>query len=452
MMINPTAAKRLTVLKGAAVAGVLATTGLAAATADAQVFVINNGTNTALNTSQLISDIGTANTNGGTNTILLGAGAYAPSTALPTITDPQLTISGLHTVQGANGGGVVFTGGGFTTDTPTITVAPAGGLTLEGMSLRAMGVLNGAFPAIDDQGTLNGYDVSIEANNAEATMLVEPGASSTLTASSVFANQGVGVDNEGGTVQLNNDTFAQELNTNAVLDNSGTTNATNSIFTQNGTNNGLTSCAVPLNASDHSVDTDASCTAAGDTTSTQAAQTLGQLRSNGGPAVTASIPSTTGSTNTALGLGNPLTCTHADGRFFSHTSAGCDAGDYQHDGTLVTTGPSCPGPGVITQNGGGQNVSQAITVADPAGFGPEGGLVTDLSDAQASVTIGNDQLDAIDGVVIDNGTVAASGIPTAATIDTGSPLTVTATKSTIGTATHWQFTATDWAGLTTLCK
>jgi hypothetical protein len=214
-------------------------------------------------------------------------------------------------------------------------------------------------------------------------------------------------------------------------------------------------CSPTFTSSNHSVDQDGSCVAPGDSTSrTGVAEPLGASGSNGGPTPTETIPPTgTAATNPALGLGNPATCPLTDQRFFPHTSGGCDAGSYQHDGGQDVTPPACPGPGVITQNGSGQNVSQQITVTDPlSGLGPEGGTVNDIANAQRTppVTLGNDQADVTDGVTIDNGSVGGTGF--SASGYSTSPVQVTATKTTIGTVTHWSFFATNWAGVTKFCS
>jgi hypothetical protein len=457
-MRKATAARRLAVLKGAAVAGVLATAALATGTASAQVFVINAGTNNATNGANLASAISTANTNGGSNTIVISGGTFAPTAPFPAVTDPNLTITANHALQATAGGGAIISGSGFSGDTTLLTVNSGGGLTTEGVTFRTMGVQAGANPGIDIAGTFNSIDTAYNGNPTEAVVRVDSTGTATMTGSMIDNNLGFGLDNEGGTLSLNQDTIAGNF---GGINNNGTTNATNSILASNSGGVGLTNCSSTLNSSGTDVDTDGSCVAPGDTTSrfgTASApltQTLAAPASHGGPSVTAATPSTA-TNNPSFGLGSPSLCPLTDQRFFTHTSAGCDAGSYQHDGAQDTTAPACPGPGVITQNGSGQNVSQQITVTDPlSGLGPEGGTISDLANAQATPPItppnpGNDQADVVDGVTIDNGSVAATGFSTSGY--STNPLQVTATKATLGVLTHWSFYSTDWAGVTKFCS
>lgn len=452
-MRKTTAARRLAVLKGAAVAGVLATAAVATGSASAQVFVITAGSGAAANGSTLATDITQANTNGGSNTIIISSGLFAPTTQLPTITDPNLTITANHALQSVSGQGPIISGSGDTADQPLLVIGSGGGLTVEGVDFRGIGVANGVSPAIDDAGRLTAYSSAFQANPAEATILVDSTGTATLVESLVSDGLGFGIDNEAGTVNLTNATVARQV---GGINDNGTTNANNTILASNAGTVGATNCTVPLSTSGNDVDTDGSCIAAGDTssrtgtTAAPLAQTLGQTRSNGGPTVSIAIP-TTSASNPALGLGNALMCSLTDQRFFVHTGSGCDAGAYQSNGTQDTTPVSCPGPGTIIKNAGGQNTQQIITVTDPlSGLGPEGGAVGDLSDSQASLTLGNDQADVVDGATITNGTVSL-GATSSSGPSTGG-VQVTATKTTLGTPSQWSFTATNWAGVTKLCS
>ncbi len=475
-MRKATAAKRLAVLKGAAVAGVFATAALASGTASAQVFVITAGGSAATNGSTLASDIATANSNGGSNTIVISAGAFAPNGELPVITDPNLTITSNHALQSLNGGGPIISGAGTTADAPILGICPAetaattfdsqtcpvsstgGVLTLAGVDFRGIGVANGTYPAIDVGGTMTAYSSAFQGIEAEAAILVDATGTATLTESLIGGNLGLGLDNEGGTVTLNNDTIASNSGGLTV---NGTTNVNYSIFTANTGGVGAVNCSSQLNESSYDVDSDDSCVAPGDTTSkTGVAQTLGQTASHGGPTVTDSISSAAGSTNPALGLVPSADCQITDQRFFIHTGTSCDAGSYQDNATPDTTLPLCPGPGVITQNGQGQDTTQTITLSDPVGLGPEGGLITDVANAQQSPPIvspnpGNDQADVIDGTVITNGSVQAPTGPNPFSVSGPSllPLQITATKTptNLGQISQWSFYATNWAGLTKYC-
>jgi hypothetical protein len=461
-MRKATAAKRLAVLKGAAVAGVLATAALATGTANAAVTVINPGTSGTANATLLANAITAANTAGGSNTIVIGTGLFSPTTTLPAITDPNLTITSNHALQSVSAQGPIISGGADTADQPIVSISPGGGLTLEGVDFRAMGVSEGASPGIDVAGTLTAYSSAFQAGFGSSSIRVDTGGTATLTESLVSDNiNSAGLDNEGGTLNLN---FVTDVRnyvgiTSGITNAPGPTNVTNSILASNTGSVGLTNCTTPVTSSSFDVDTDGTCVAAGDTTSltgttaSPLAQTLGQTKSNGGPTVTIAIP-TTATSNPAFGLVPSASCLLTDQRFFIHTAptgSGCDAGSYQDNGTQDTTPPSCPAPGVIVPN-----VSQTITLSDTvSGLGPEGGTISDLANVQQSPPItppapGNDQADVIDGATISNGMVmmptdfSPSGPST-------SSVSITADKTTVGTLTVWSFYSTNWAGITVFC-
>jgi hypothetical protein len=447
-MRKATAARRLAVLKGVGVAGVFAVAALASGSASAEVLVLNAGASAATNGANLAGDITTANTAGGSNTIVISTGTYAPTAALPTITDPNLTITSNHALQSVSGGGPIISGTGFTSDAPLLAIGSGGGLTLEGIDFRTIGQNGGSFPAIDDGGTLTAYNSAFHGDPAEATIQFDAGSTATLTESLISNNLGAGLDNEGGTVTLNFDTIISNA---GGITNNGTTTANYSIISANAGQIGATNCTNPLSASSYDVDTDATCVAPGDTTSkTGGTQTVANPASNGGPTVTGSISSTAGTTNRALGLVPAAHCNLTDQRFFLIPSGNCDAGSYQHGATQDTTVPSCPASSAVITPGPPKQ--QTITLSDPlSGLGPEGGSISDLSDTEASLTLGNDQADALDGVTIANGTVAAPS-----TFSTSGPSTasifVTATKTNQATTTQWSFYATNWAGLTKYCN
>jgi hypothetical protein len=449
-MRKATAAKRLAVLKGAAVAGVLVTAAFAAGSASAAVTVLNAGINAATNGAALVSAINSANSAGGSNTIVLGTAqgdaAYAPSSEV-TVTDPNLTITSNHALQEINGGAPIISGAGTTADAPILAIASGGGLTVEGVDFRGIGVANGTYPAIDDAGTLTSYESAFQGIDAEAAIQIDSTGTATLTESLVGGNLGEGLDNEGGTLTVNNSDITSNYGGIVV---NGTTNVNASILSANTGGEGLTNCSSLLNESSYDVDTDDSCAAPGDTTSkVNVTQTLGQTKSNGGPTVTDAISSTASSTNPALGLVASADCNKTDQRFFVYTptGAGCDAGSYQDNATQDTTPPSCPGPGVIIT---GPPKQQQITLSDPlSGLGPEGGAISDLSDAQASLTVGNDQADALDGVTITNGSVATPTFSPSG--PSNASIVVTATKTNQSTTTMWSFYATNWAGVTKYC-
>jgi hypothetical protein len=285
-MWKTTAATRLAVLKGAAVAGVLATAALVTGTASAEVFVLPVGLNAETNGANLAAAITTANSNGGSNTIVLGAGTYAPTTDLPAVTDPNLTITAPHAVQSVNGQGPIINGantGGV--DAPILTVNAGGGLTIYGIDIRTVGLAGGSSPDIISNGTLTVLNSAIHANLGPYQVQINAGSGTindTLIADDSF---GGAIDNESGngTLNLNNDTISN--NQEGALLNDGTTNLTNSILSNNSAG-GLTNCSSPVNSSSNDADSDGSCIAPGDTTSvTGVTQTLGQTKSNGGPVV-----------------------------------------------------------------------------------------------------------------------------------------------------------------------
>jgi len=122
-----------------------------------------------------------------------------------------------------------------------------------------------------------------------------------------------------------------------------------------------------------------------------------------------------------------------------HAGSGCDLGAFQTGAAQDVTPPSCVVTGLIL----GPPKQQQVTVSDSiSGLGPEGGSLTDPT--------GNAPADAVSGLTISNGSVASA--PFSANGPSTAGVVLTATKSNQSLLTQWSFTATNWAGVSKLCK
>lgn len=454
-MTRSTAVPRLALWK-VALGPVAAAAALLAFTGAANAAVINVspgntvGATGAPTRDNLSNAIITANGNGAaSNTIVLAPGKYQPQSCAsspcttapavyPTITS-NLTITGDHSLQ-ATGQASTLIDGSLQASSAAgnmLSTTSAGSLTLEAIEIDSGG--GTGFSVISDGGKLTTWGVLVSGSPG-AGIGVLSGASATLNETTLAAPAQNAINNA-GSLTLNNSTVAQGAAIGIANNAPGTFAMTNTVMAfQTGVecNGGSASNGGPGSFSD-----DATCGVAhlNDTTLDNAAP--GGFNGlnptfNGGPTATYKLSG--GSTANA----GVTPCPTTDQRFFVQTTS-CDAGALTQSATRNTTGPTCS----VSTNLAGTPATQTVTVTDSgSGLGPESGTAYDPNSqtspqpqnprAQASVPS-----DAFSGLGITNGTVAISTLPTA---PSRSAITLTASKTTAGTATQWWFTATDWAG------
>lgn len=423
-MTHPTAVPRLTRWKASLLAaGIAAATLGLAARADAAVLTPAPGSTT------LAAAITTANTNGdASNTIILADGRYAPTGPLPAITK-NLTITGDHSVQEPTvGGGPRIDGTNQNPpDSDLITVNSGVTLTLEGFLITTAS--NGSNAVIHDNGTANLWDMALSGNNG-VQLAVFAGASATVNESSINDGNSTGITSAGA-LTLNNTTVANNFG-GGISKTGGTLTLNNTIVADNDPAGlGVPNCDAPATSQDHSLDSDGSC---GVSFSGQEPN-LQPTTTNGGPTPTLQL----GAGSPAIGAGDAAKCPLTDQRFFVHGGSGCDLGAYQTGASQDVTGPSCVVTGLIL----GPPKQQQVTLSDAiSGLGPEGGSLTDATT--------NAPADAVTGLTISNGSVASA--PFSSNGPSTSGVVLTATKSNQSLLTQWSFTATNWAGVSKLCR
>ncbi len=423
-MTHRTAAPRLARWKAPLVAASIAAAALGfAAQADAAVLTPAPGAGT------LAAAITTANTNGdASNTIILADGRYAPTGPLPTITK-NLTITGDHSIQEPTvGGGPRIDGTNQNPpDSDLITVNSGVTATFEGFLVTTAS--NNTNAVIRDNGTANLWGMALSGNNG-IQLAVSTGATATVNESSINDGNSTGITTAGA-LTLNNVTVANNFG-GGISKTAGTLTLNNSIVADNDPAGlGEPNCDNPATSQDHSLDSDSSCgvTFAGQEPS------LVPTTSNGGPTPTLALPAG----SPAIGVGDAAKCPLTDQRFFIHGGSGCDLGAYQTGASQDVTGPSCVVTGLIL----GPPKQQQVTVSDRlSGLGAEGGSLTDPT--------ANNPADAVDNLTISNGSVASA--PFSSNGPSTAGVVLTATKSNQSLLTQWSFTATNWAGASTLCR
>jgi len=423
-MTHPTAAPRLARWKAPLIAAGIAAASIAfAGQADAAVLTPAPGAGT------LAAAITTANTNGdASNTIILADGRYAPTGPLPTITK-NLTITGDHSVQEPTvGGGPRIDGTNQNPpDSDLITVNSGVTATFEGFLITTAS--NNTNAVIRDNGTANLWNMALSGNNG-IQLVVSSGAAATVNESSINDGNSTGITTAGA-LTLNNATVANNFG-GGISKTAGTLVLNNSIVADNDPASlGVPNCDSPATSQDHSLDSDSSCgvTFAGDEPN------LVATTSNGGPTPTLALPAG----SPAIGAGDAAKCPLTDQRFFVHGGSGCDLGAFQTGASQDVTGPACAVTALIL----GPPKQQQVTVSDRvAGLGPEGGSLTDST--------ANSPADAVDNLTISNGSVASA--PFSSNGPSTAGVVLTATKSNQSLLTQWSFTATNWAGASTLCR
>jgi hypothetical protein len=457
-----TAASRLTVRKLALSAVAAAAAASLAVTASASAAIITVAPDTVGTTDNLSAAITTANTNtDSSNTIILNtgstAGVFSPLAPLPPITK-NLRITADHAQQVPLGGSPIADIDGGTVPTKAtnlITINP--GITLQMDGMEISGAAQSGFSAIQNNGNLVLNGVQVEGNNGVG-LTMTAGSSSVLNQSIVDSQSTTnGISESGGSLTLNNSDVTN--NTNGGILNTGGTLALNNSLVANNNPGSRTpvpkDCNLHATTQDKSLDDDGTCGVAFSNnlywkTGGGAAAGFAGPNANGGPTTTVQPTNISGQPDTSsptVNAADPAKCPLTDQRYFVIPAGGpCDIGALSLNATretLTATTPNCPVTALII----GPPKQQQVTLSSPSGIGPEQGAVTDATSTTAQP---NNLADAVTGLTITNGTVSTT--PFSATGPSGTGVVLTATKTTASALTSWSFTATDWAGITKLCK
>jgi len=294
--------------------------------------------------AQLVAALGSAGAGSGASTVTLRAGSYAPGATL--------TITGDVTIDGpAAAPGATLSGAGLSPlGSSLFAVAPGGHATFNDLSLTASGYASqGA--AIDDAGVAD-IQASTFSGNEGPALLVEPGATATVTNSTVSSNLDGGIEDE-GSATLADSTVANNA-IEGIENSSGELSLVNTIVAGNAAPN----CSDPASTADHSLDSDGTC---GVGTLGGVNPQLGPLSANGGPTLTQVL----GPTSPAIGAGDPSRCPTADQRGYPLAAGACDIGAYQS--------AAKPASGTAAAPSGGDSGSTPTTGAanpQPAGASP----------------------------------------------------------------------------------
>ena len=236
---------------------------LAAAAGSALMFTaaadaVNPTVYNVTNLSGLVTDLGLANSNTTSPTIINLAGSatvYAPTATLAiTNTTQPITIQGpTPSPTTAQQLGATVQGTAVTSpeaEDSVFSVAPGATLNLNYLLVDSAG--SSVLPAVDDNGTLNTQGLATQGNRGPVT--VEQSGTANLQDSTFVGNLSVGVQVL-GTATLTNDTVWNN-GSGGIDDGSATAlHLVNSIV---GDNTGG-DCFLPATSSDHSIDTDGTC-------------------------------------------------------------------------------------------------------------------------------------------------------------------------------------------------
>jgi hypothetical protein len=269
-------------------------------------------------------------------------------------------------------------------------------------------------------GTAELDNMSLSGNNG-TQLIINAGGKANSVNTNISDGTSNGVNNSGDLTLLNNTVTG---NASGGVTNTGTALALNNtlVVKNDPLSVAATDCAGTATSSISSMDSDNTCGVTLHNTNPN----LALSGSWGGP--TPSRKLNTGSP--AINAGNNAICPTTDQRFFVRdaSTGNCDIGSYEVNAVRDTTLPTC----VVTRTQyppAIPSAQQDVTVTDSgSGMGPTP--------------------DPITNIVIDNGSVAFTPFSS----PSRSGLVATATKATQGTATHWSFTATDWAGNSKACN
>jgi hypothetical protein len=221
-------------------------------------------------------------------------------------------------------------------------------LTLSNVEVTASGG-EVAASAIDDFGAVDVESATV-AGNVGSGVHVHPGATASLRNTTLSSGLEFGLIDD-GTASLLNSTVAENEG-GGIDDSDGTLELTNTIVAKNGSSN----CSKPAKVSDHSLDSDGSC---GVGLLSRIDPGLAMLAANGGPTSTQALSAG----SPAIDAGDDSRCPAEDQRHFARPSGHCDLGAYQADALR---------PGGQTGDGSGSGSGSASA---PSSGGAGGGAL-----------------------------------------------------------------------------
>jgi hypothetical protein len=463
-MTHSTAVPRLALWKVALGLGAVVAAFLAISSA-ASAAIITVTPDNASGTNNLATAINTANTNAdASNTLILtqlgGQGRYVPTA--PITISKNLTIVGNHATQTVAGQEGYQIDGSTQANTPAnlFTINSGVTLTLEGVAITSGG--GTGFYQIQDNGTLVTWGSGLTGAPGGALSL-GPASTATLNESVVSSPGQDGIDFGGNTLTLNNTDVIQGAAVGIAQKASGSVTLNNSVLVAQ-TGAECVGFTAVNGTTTGSLDDDSTCGVQhpGDTTADAAIPVA--PGANGGPTLSSEF----GAGSATIGGGVSSLCPVVDQRFFVNPVSGgvrsCDIGSITNSATqeTATQAGTAPGSGALTCKVtnliAGPPAQQQVTLADSiSGIGPEAGAATDAQSGTPATAgdntpvgppFGTSPGDAVDNLFISNGTVAFTPF----TAPSNSGLVLTATKTTAGTRTSWNFTATNWAGNSKACN
>jgi hypothetical protein len=419
---------------GAVAVAILAFTGAASA----NVITVNPDGNTG--SDNLTPAITQANTNGqASNTIDLNPGRYTPAAPLPVITH-NLTVSANHALQAATGAPSTFIdGSNQASKSPGNLFTIAAGVTVRFDGFQLINGGGAGFFAISDSGNVTTWGLTISGQPGGGVQ-VQSGGSATLNETTLDSVTQTGISNQGTLVLKNSEIVAGQ--STGIVNTGGTITLTSSLLAFQVGVECVGGTAVN-GATDASIDDDGSCGVQfGNNTHVDTYNYT--PAANGGPTLSVLLP--VGNPDTT---GKGINCPTVDQRFFVNPSGTCDIGATTNGAPRETTGPTCSVTALII----GPPKQQQVTVTDTgSGMGPNPGPATDNPSNTPPSTQPNSAVPAFgygwDNLYVNNGTVSF----TAPSAPTTSGVVLTATKTNQSLLTHWNFTATNWAGISTFCN
>jgi hypothetical protein len=188
-------------------------------------------------------------------------------------------------------------------------------------------------PALDVFGALDLENAQVEGNNGSGVLLEPNSAPATIRNSDLDQGLDFGLINNSAATLIN-DTVYLNANGGIASQAGGQTKLINTIVAKNGGAT-PTDCLGPIASSDHSLDLDGSCVAAGSGNLSKTDPKLGKLVDDGGP--TSSYPVQPGSP--VIDAGNSAQCPSNDVRFMPRpdiASTACDIGADEYNATPPT--------------------------------------------------------------------------------------------------------------------
>jgi hypothetical protein len=375
------------------------------------------------NTGQLEEAVAQANANCAANTIVVAAGVYLPAHPL-TFTD----TCGVQTVEGpTHAPEVTIDGANEEVEHPELIVVGGGAsVTLKDLVVDHAGGSSTA--AVEDTGTLL-VEASTVGGNRGTDVVVQPGASATVSNSTLSDGLASGLINLGSASVLNS---TIGYNATGGTENGGALKLYNTIIAQNGSKN-CTGAKAEVN--DHNLSSDSSCGAELSSVN----PLLGGLYSNGGPTVLHSLQPG----SPAIDAGDPAMCTtiSQEGQPRPDEAADegkCDIGADEWNSTAptitvpseVTAAATGPSGAKVTYTAG---ASSAVAGVQSFSCSPKSGSTFAIGETMVTCTAkdghGNVATASFKVVVTDTTPPVISGVPAniekAATSPAGAEVTYT---------------------------